>query len=195
LQCRWAPQRPLNPTAIAIEILNSGGFQPLHDITITLSYSPGDIGTSPESMLSIARYDDTNHRWILLASTVDEAANTVACTTGHLSTFALVRRTAGTDLRSVTVYPNPYKPGSGTAHDSSALGKGIVFSGLTARARVKIFTITGELVRDLDTSGGLAIWDAANTSGNPAASGVYVFRITDPDDSSHTATGKLAIER
>lgn len=183
----------IEPTGIAIDIQNSIDAQPLRDITIRLSYSGAGIAQGSEARLAIARYDEQRRSWIILPSTVDAANDTVTGLTGHLSKFALVLLTPKTNLDSVVVYPNPYKPNSGQAYGDSLLGKGIVFSGLTERANIKIYTVAGELVRELDTTGVLALWDAKNGSGASVASGVYIYLISDPDNSSHKAKGKLAI--
>lgn len=183
----------MDPTGIALEIQNSIGAQPQRDITISITYRKASIGQADEKRLYIARYDEERRVWILLPSTVDAASGVITCRTSHLSKFAVVQVVAQGDLRHVITYPNPYKPGSGTLYDLNPLGKGIVFSGLTERARIRIFTVAGELVRDMETSGAIALWDAKNEAGNNAASGIYVYIVTDPDNSSNKAQGKLAI--
>lgn len=185
--------RTMNPTGIALEIQNSINAQPQRDITISIAYNRSGIGQVDEKRLYIARYDEDRRVWLLLPSTVDTARGVITCRTSHLSKFAVIELVAQSDLNNLITYPNPYKPGSGTAYDNTLLGKGIIFSGLTERARIRIFTVTGELVRDMETSGAIALWDAKNDSGNNAASGVYVYLVTNSDNPSHKAQGKLAI--
>lgn len=101
-------------------------------------------------------------------------------------------------LRNVIVFPNPYRPGSGTIYDNPPLfGKGIVFSGLTAKADIKIFNIAGELISELHKTGqyGRYLWDTRNEKGKEIASGVYIYLITNPDNSSQKARGRFAIIR
>jgi hypothetical protein len=91
------------------------------------------------------------------------------------------------NLNEVKVYPNPYKPNSGLGHTQ------ITFTNLMNESTVKIYTLTGELVRTL--SDNLALgevsWDAANEDGQKVASGLYFF-LVESSDSKHK-TGKLAI--
>ncbi len=109
--------------------------------------------------------------------------------------------TAADDLLNVKVYPNPYKPGA-TGEDAkfadTSKGVGIVFDGLTKKASIKIYNIAGELVAELDeTDGdGWYLWDTMNKGNEKVASGVYIYYITNPDNSSSKpAKGKFAIIR
>ncbi|MCX5782502.1 MAG: glycosyl hydrolase [Elusimicrobia bacterium] len=101
------------------------------------------------------------------------------------------------NLNNVKVYPSPYKPGSGGVFDNGILGEGIVFDYLTTSANIKIFSLAGELVAELiETDGnGICVWNARNQSGNKVASGIYVYLITNPENGSQKAKGKLAIEK
>ena len=74
---------------------------------------------------------------------------------------------------------------------------GIVFSGLTANAKIKIFNIAGELINELEeTNGnGNCLWDTKNKEGNKVASGVYLYYIINPEDNSQKSKGKFAIIR
>ncbi len=101
------------------------------------------------------------------------------------------------NLDNVKVYPNPYKPGSGTIYDNPSFGEGIVFSGLTANAKIKIYNIAGELVTELDvtTNDGKYLWNTRNFNGQKVASGVYIYFITNPDDNKQKSKGRFAIIR
>jgi len=82
---------------------------------------------------------------------------------------------AGASITDLIVYPNPFE-----AKKSS---DGIIrFRFMPANSTVKIFTIAGELVRDL-TAGpeGLAEWDGRNSSGSPVVSGVYAYYAKAPN--------------
>lgn len=102
-----------------------------------------------------------------------------------------------TNLDNVKVYPNPYKPGSGTTYDNSSLGEGIVFSNLTANANIKIFNIAGELVAEFNEtdSDGMYLWNTRNSNGEKVASGVYIYFITNPADNKQKAKGRIVIIR
>jgi hypothetical protein len=129
-------------------------------------------------------------------STVDTLAKTVYADIPHFSYYALVGyNPLAASLSGAHVYPNPYKPGSGGAFDRSAFGDGVVFEGLPASAEIKVFSMAGALVADLDASDGTGryLWNARNRSGSRVASGVYFYIITNKADSGDKTTGKLAI--
>lgn len=94
------------------------------------------------------------------------------------------------DLGSVHAFPTPFKPSAG--HDR------ITFRGLTSHATIKIFTLSGELVRTLnknDPASGDLIWTpVANSKGSGLASGVYFYTVHD-EDGQGNAKGKLMIIR
>jgi hypothetical protein len=87
-------------------------------------------------------------------------------------------------LGAARCYPVPFKPSLG--HTS------ITFTGLTRQARVRIYTVSGELVRTLDKNGGgeTLDWDLRNSRGQRVASGVYLYTVK---SGSQTATGKLMV--
>lgn len=90
------------------------------------------------------------------------------------------------DLGAARVYPNPWRQGR---HD----GVPITFDRLSLNTRVKIFTISGRLVKDLGTANDSVSWNLANDSGDKAASGLYLYVLT--DDQGHKARGRLAVIR
>ena len=93
-------------------------------------------------------------------------------------------RVAAEQLSEIQVFPNPAYPGT----------DGVRFGGLTASARVRIYTIEGVPVRALtetDGDGGL-LWDGRNERGDAVGSGVYLYRVE--DENAHKE-GKLAIIR
>jgi hypothetical protein len=56
---------------------------------------------------------------------------------------------------------------------------------------VKIFTVSGHKIKDLDGSSGSVTWDLTNDSGNQVASGIYIYLIK--DSQGNKTKGKLAI--
>lgn len=91
-----------------------------------------------------------------------------------------------TDLLNVLVFPNPYRADS---------GKGLVtVMGLTPGATVRILSVSGRLIRTLrepNGNGGLD-WDLNDESGQPVASGIYLFHAV---DGQNKAVGKFAVIR
>lgn len=91
-----------------------------------------------------------------------------------------------TVLGPVHCYPVPFKPSAGDTK--------ITFTNLAQDARVRIYTLSGRLVRALENSGaGTALdWDVKNGRGENAASGVYLYVVK---SAGGTVTGKLMIIR
>jgi fibronectin type 3 domain-containing protein len=91
------------------------------------------------------------------------------------------------DLSEASVFPNPFKSYQGHTH--------LTFDGLTAHAKIEIFTIAGERVCTLDeTDGdGMTSWDVTNSRGRKLASGVYIYRVT--DNQGHEKISRFAVIR
>jgi flagellar hook assembly protein FlgD len=86
-------------------------------------------------------------------------------------------------LSKTYIYPNPVKSGN------------LTFTNLSNDAlKIKIYTITGELVRTIykDNSGTEAVWDIKNDSRREVASGAYFYRIESGD---YHKKGKIAVIR
>lgn len=86
----------------------------------------------------------------------------------------------------VYVFPNPFRP-------NSAQGGVLKFDNLLPDSKVRIYTLSGELVRGYISSGGRQIWDGRNTAGEEAATGVYLYVVDQPDGSK--AIGKIFLVR
>lgn len=81
------------------------------------------------------------------------------------------------NLARVGVVPNPYRaveawnqPGENEIH----------FVNLPANARIQIYTVSGDLVREIqhdDTVRDFARWDLRNAAGRDVGSGIYMYRI------------------
>jgi hypothetical protein len=91
------------------------------------------------------------------------------------------------DLAEASVFPNPFRPYDGHTH--------MTFDGLTAYARIEIFTIAGDKVCTLEETDGdeMMSWDVTNSQGKKLASGVYIYRVT--DDEGHEKISKFAVIR
>jgi len=88
-------------------------------------------------------------------------------------------------LEDLRVYPNPFRFSYGC--------RDITFDRLPEDARIRIFTLSGELVVDSDNLKGLGtwIWDARNTNGQKVARGIYIYLVT--DSSRGKKIGKIAV--
>ena len=62
-----------------------------------------------------------------------------------------------------------------------------------AGAQVRIYTVTGALVKDMDLfADGTGSWDATNRAGQPVASGVYFVNVK---GGGQNQTFKVIVER
>jgi len=102
-------------------------------------------------------------------------------TTGGISRLTMTYQLATRDVDEVLAYPNPFV----IANGSERLR--FNFDGI---GQINIFTIAGELVRDIPYTGE---WDGTNNNGQSVASGVYLFTITDRD--GNTGRGKIFLVR
>lgn len=190
-------QAGLKSSNIVVEVSNDKNLQPQKEITITVTYSDTDIAGLDEANLVLCYYDAINSRWVEIPSTVYPSDNKIVGRISHFSIFRVFQRVPLASLNAVIAYPNPYYPGSGSLFDNSVKGQGVVFSGLTSRAKIRIFTISGQFVRELEVSNtnGTVLWDTRNDNDENVASGVYIYLVTNPDESSQKAKGKIAIIR
>lgn len=69
------------------------------------------------------------------------------------------------EFKELTVFPNPVKP--------EFDGK-ITIRGISMNGKIRITTISGQLVKELQAEGGQAIWDGADINGKKVASGMYI---------------------
>jgi hypothetical protein len=86
-----------------------------------------------------------------------------------------------TQLEDLNVFPNPYF-GHNTAESGSSYNRFVTFSHLPNVARIRIYTITGDLVRDIAHADQTTFerWDLRNKNNLPVASGVYFAHIEIP---------------
>jgi hypothetical protein len=84
----------------------------------------------------------------------------------------------------VYVYPNPFVAAEGHTE--------FVFKGLPNTGSIKIYTLSGELVKEIVIAGGEAKWNARNDDGDEISSGVYVYVVK---GEGVTETGKIAVIR
>ncbi len=115
--------------------------------------------------------------------------NGIKITKGSGSVFSLTF--VKEDLSGVVVYPNPY-------NHSKSVNKKITFANLTKTAVVRVYTITGEFIKELKTTGenGGIEWDAKDSRGGELPSGVYIFKAEGKNSAGQNVeekTGKFAV--
>jgi len=178
----------LRPTGIGLKITHFPPVLVLSPVTITLPYRLSDLPSGMDrSKLVLALYDENGGVWVPLPSVSDPAGNKVTAQTWHLSTFQLMEAAPPASLGAVKIYPNPYTP--------SSVADVMHFTNLPPYAKIKIYTFLGELVKEFTADvNGMAYWDGKNSSGQKAASGVYIALLKTSDKNS-SRTVKVVLER
>lgn len=90
--------------------------------------------------------------------------------------------TPAQDLTEVVPYPNPFVIIEGTEK--------LTFDRLPYPAKIRIYTVAGELVREIDSGDQ---WDGRNKAGVLVSGGIYLFYVSDA--SGNKAMGKIAVIR
>jgi len=75
----------------------------------------------------------------------------------------------------VLVKPNPYNPNKGLL---TFFGSGIV----PGETTIKIYTLSGELVKDLSAKTDELVWDGKTENGEPVTSGIYLYTYYSPKE-------------
>jgi ligand-binding sensor domain-containing protein len=100
---------------------------------------------------------------------------------GGISRMTLPYAQAAQDVKNVLAYPNPF---------IITFGDEKLRFNYAGQAEVRIFTLSGDLVRDIPING---VWDGTNDAGKPVASGVYIFTLT--DQNKKVGRGKILLVR
>ncbi len=156
--------------------LSASGLQPASVVRLSMGYDPAQVPVGrDQKSLRLFRYDPAAGQWTLVPSQVDTSAHTLIAFVPHFSVFAPFFVTASADISAVQVFPQPWEAsGDGT---SPYYASALQFSNMPSNARVRIFTVTGELVVDATAAGSVFAWDGNNRFGRQAASGTYLVAI------------------
>lgn len=165
------------------------------DVTLVMPYPDANDdgivdGTNPPiraNALVLSWLDEQTGIWVRVpGSVVDTKTKTVTTPIHHFSVYGIIG-TPSMDLSNAYAFPVPFKPSLG--HQQ------IGFKNLSDIGTIKVYTINGELVRELPiTAGqqGIVYWDVTNSNGEPVASDVYLYLI---QNDQQKKTGKLMIVR
>jgi len=180
--------RELQHTNIGV-IIDAQGKNPEKEIELRIPYNESDITGMNEDGLVISRYDEEKQVWVPLKSRADKENKQVIAYIDRSSVFAIMGalNTAET-LANVKYYPNPLQPSKGLSYAK------MNFSNIPVGTRIKIYTLLGQLVKDLKAdASGMAVWDGKNNAGEKAASGVYIVYMEDANGNKKMV--KVAVER
>jgi hypothetical protein len=87
---------------------------------------------------------------------------------------------------SLTAWPNRARPGDTIQFTASFAG-----NPADSQSKIKVYTVSGELVQTLPISGGTASWDLKNSSGTTVASGLYLAALDGVDPLSGQGLTKI----
>jgi len=194
----------LGQTTVELIAYDSGG-NPITDfagdVLLVLYYLDEDQdgivdNTDPpinESALKVYKLENGN--WVEASgSVVYENENNVQARLSSFSIYTLMGKSAlAPSLGQVLVYPNPFKK---YKHNRINFGHPTdTDRRLPQEATIKIYTITGELVKKIEVTeadDGYVTWDGTNQNDKPLASGIYIYHISSPN-SNKPIIGRIGI--
>ncbi len=133
-----------------------------------------DFSTSGANAATGFAFTDENGEAQFCYTGSNPGTDAVEASVGDLSDTAIKRwdsentPTPTPTPSGLIVYPNPFNP-------EKAVDRALKFKNLPAGVGVQIFTLSGELVRELGEENGMAFWDGRNTHGNMVAVGTYYY--------------------
>jgi hypothetical protein len=164
-------------------------------VTVALPYLDEDgdgfvDGTSPRVMvknLQMAVLDESNNLWLKIPNAeVNTINKTITARIAHFSLYS-VMGSPDLDVSKSYAFPVPFRPSQGD--------KNITFTQLPSEGKIRIYTVSGELVKKMDFSDltdSKIIWDVANDSGDNLGSDVYIYVI---ESGSNKKMGKIMVVR
>ena len=89
------------------------------------------------------------------------------------------------DLTKILAVPNPYLGRS--SYEFSSLSRQMRFTNLPAQCTIRIFSLSGDLVRTIEHNNGLSFdtWDLKTDQGVLVASGIYIAHFDAPNIGTH----------
>lgn len=171
----------------------SGNQTPRNDVAVSVDATASAALTAlPEEefrRLTLARFVAGTNAWVPVETSASFASKTLSANLDHFSLFQIMKTGLSSSVSQVKIFPNPMRPSRGPTYAV------VNFSNLTPNARVKIFSLRGELLKEMQANAsGLAVWDGKDESGDFVASGVYLSML-EKDDGGEKAVRKFAIER
>ena len=165
---------------------------------ITLPYSdincPGDPcclgqGETEQDAKTPWQYNSTDEIAITMKRNFSDGDSWIL----DMSEFGKAEEVTQEDLEQVKVVPNPYIVSSGM--NETKYSKRMAFTKLPERCTIKIFTISGELIRVLehdDTFLSSKFWDLRTENNQEVSPGLYIYTV-ESDGKKHIS--KFAVVR
>jgi hypothetical protein len=148
-----------------------------------------------EETLQAFWLNEEHSNWVRVPGSIVDRENNVVVT-GEVPSFSVfgLMGSAVYDLSDAHAYPVPWKPNDGK-DETGREQDGITFTNLSAEGAIKIYSISGELVREYDykpADGGKWTWDVETSRGEKVFSGVYIYYIKNEQEQKK---GRLMIIR
>jgi ligand-binding sensor domain-containing protein len=143
---------------------------------------------TPDGTHLIAQYDSKNSPLssdIITSIAIDKNSGLVYIGTSYgLTTLTTSSIEPVHEFKDIVIYPSPFKIGKHTQ---------VTFDGLVKNSKLKIFSVSGKLIKTLETPGGrIAYWNGKDESGNYVASGIYLLVAYD-EEADKITTSKFAV--
>jgi hypothetical protein len=155
---------------IGFLITASPELQPSKPVALSFSFTDAELAAIPipASQAALHRVDASG-RCVPLLTTLD-STNLLTAQINHFSQFQVARLSPSATPETALVFPNPFMASRGQGY--------VTFSQMPAQARVRIFTLRGELVFEGSANAsGLLTWGGTNMAGRNVASGIYLAAV------------------
>lgn len=173
-----------NGVNIGFSIVDAPALQPNKSLYLTYGFTLAELGAIAPSRALLMRYDPVSNTCVPLETTVDAATGRMTARINHFSLFQVAQIPLQANTDFARVFPNPYYAG----RDGF-----ITIDQIPPGARVRVFTLRGELVLDqFANASGLLTWSGTNGSGRAVASGVYMIMV---ESGSNKKIMKVAVIR
>ncbi len=148
--------------------------------TVLVNWNGG--ATPPDSTLGIgerysAELPETGSNIRILTLKPNQPGDVISVSTAGLGTRAMSAAEAEAALESIGITPNPYKGAS--EYERSQLIPEVRFTNLPNEATIRIFTLSGSLIKTFEKNSvdRTLVWDLTTENDLPIASGVYLVHV------------------
>jgi len=163
---------PFLPNMVIVFDIGPSGLILSHPATITF------LSNKKFSNLTAYTYDEDDRKWKRIDSVFKDGV--LLFQVDHFSLIALGYPLYEPSLEKLIIFPNPCRIDKGNNK--------VIFSHLTQRATIRIYTIAGELIDTLIEEDGDGVYEWSGVRN--LASGVYIYVV---DSGSSRKTGKLGV--
>ncbi len=183
----WIFPEPYDPTMSQAKYQNNiivnNWFDAMYVLWALQRRPPNPVWGEGDALTVIANHINTPEDRFIVSTKAPTLANTSAL---QASNFA-----------SAGVFPNPYLAHNPLESRSFSNPSFVTFTHLPNKAKIRIFSLSGKLIRELkkDNTEAFFQWDLRNVSGLKVASGLYLAHIEAPELSMQKVLKVAVIQR